>query len=421
MSALLYNSDECKKLYERIFSSAESDFYKNIFEKAGLDQKYLAHDSSYDSFSRIPIISREVLASQPVQSRLYVKQADVRFYAHTSGTTTGVPMITPFADVESYKFDPTFGYDISKILIVYPPLNGAFGGTFVQQCRESDKKPSLIFGDVRNLSNSAVLAAEIGIDAIYATPTIAIAFGDALTKRFDTRNVKAVFLGSETLTSMQRSKLSQLYPDAKIVNLYASSEIGQFALAPCSHGVSQGENIFHPFEGVFAALEIVDGELVVTYANNPASPLFRYATGDSFEHVQDCGCGRQDGLRWSYRDGVDRIRIAGFEITVDAVESALSTIPDISNREYRIECDQLGEGLIALDFIFASDEGGNMPLQTSAPELIARDISHVLKVGLGKTLHDLVQNGMVHMPRVLFVDSIPSHGVKKRRLFYKNK
>jgi phenylacetate-CoA ligase len=195
-----------------------------------------------------------------------------------------------------------------------------------------------VFADYQNLANSAVIADKTNADAIYATPTIAVELAFHIKNYYDPSKIKLLALGSETLTDSHRRQLKLLYPNAKIANLYASSEIGQYILYPCKEIMNEDENTFHLLDEAVMSAELIDNELIVTYSKNKALPLIRYKTGDSFEIVNDkCKCGLAGPiLKWLGRKEIDKIRITGIEIHTEDVENVFSKISGHIGSQYQL-------------------------------------------------------------------------------------
>lgn len=324
------NKEALKEEIERIYASPYANFYKKKFSSLKTPEQTTLTD--------LPFLTRTELVDTPPDARLYVPQEEVTFVGFTSGTTSGKPLVSYFSSVADYFFEPSLGIPITRPLITYPPLNKNFSASFIQQCRQAKKKITPVFADYQNLPNSAVIARETRIDAIYATPTIAVNLGEHIRKYYEPKNIKLLALSSETLTRAKRDLLTQLYPNAAIANLYASSEIGQFILYPCTHMLEQSEPAFHFLHDALIALELIDGELVVTYALNKTFPLIRYRTGDFFEVVREsCDCGLPGAtLRWSGREQVDKIRIHGFEIRTEDIEALFASMQGIAGDDYQI-------------------------------------------------------------------------------------
>jgi phenylacetate-CoA ligase len=422
MSVVWVNEGLLRDLLARAWSGAPSAFYRRRFEAAGAGgeafESGLAAPDLPALLESLPFVTRADLASTPVADRTYVAPEEVRFFGYTSGTTSGAPLVVPFARVERYWFEPSLGLEVRRPLIVYPPLNGNFGHTFIQQCAEAARPVTPVFADFRQLPNAAVLARETGADAVYATPTIAAMLAEHVERHYDPSRIRLLALGSETLTAPRRGELARRYPNAAIANLYASAEVGQYALVPCARAIGEGLDIFHPIPEAIAAVELVDGELVISYGGNRATPLVRYRTGDGFALAPDgCPCGSPSpALVWDFRDGVDRVRVNGVEVTVDQLDRAVAASPRLSNPRYRARFSRGGEGRVRVDFeiedAVLAESGGDDP--TAA--LVADDLAAGWRLGSGSPFAAAVEAGLFEHPRVRFVAAIAPLGQKDRRL-----
>jgi len=367
------------------------------------------------AFSKVPIFKRSDLARIPVRERTCVDQCDVVFYGATSGTTSAAPLLVPFAHVDDYFFDPTFGGLVFRPLVIYPPLLGSFGHSFVRQCRERNNPATPIFSDFRNLHNAALVARETSVDSIYATPTIAAAFAECCRAYIDPTTIRVVALGSETITSVQRTIIATAFPNAQIVNLYASAEIGQFILIPPTKNISDTADEFVPILGAVAALELVEGELVVTYGNNAAQPLVRYATGDMFESVGTTD-DRRPVIRWMHRDGVDRIRVNGLEITVGTFDELLSKASPVPGApRYQVQCVEQKNGKVRIE-VYIEDAAENSAVyQQAATQLVSEYLLEQWILPSGKPFSYAVEQGLFVGPIVEFVRQLPP-SLKARKL-----
>lgn len=313
---ILYeDANKLEALLRRVQDSPCSSFYAEKFAslKAGT------------ALEKIPFLTRQEIVETPAAQRLYINAEEVRFVAYTSGTTSGVPLVNYFGAVEHYFFEPSLGQPISKALITYPPLNKNFGHTFIQQCRQANNPITPVFADFQNLANSAIIAQLTRCDAVYATPTIALQLADMLDIHYDTREIKLLTVASELLTETKRSLLQTRYPNAKIANLYASSEIGQFILYPSTQTLTNNDQTLSLLTEALVAAELINNELVITYDLNPAFPLIRYRTGDYF----DCNhthSSTPPTLTMRGRYNVDVIRVNGFEIKANDVDAFCHTL-----------------------------------------------------------------------------------------------
>jgi phenylacetate-CoA ligase len=406
-----------EKLLGFVWNNPYSDFYRKKYESAGFQKGEVLNPKN---FKNLPFLTRSELEAVAPEQRLFVGTDEVQFVAYTSGTSSQNPLITYFCKVDNYYFDPTLGLGVKRLLITYPPLNKNFGHTFVQQCVQSKNKSIPIFADYQNLANSAVIAKKVEADAIYATPTIALMFVEFLEKYYDPRKIKLLALSSETLTSTRRKQLELAYPNAQIANLYASSEIGQYVLYPCQNIIAEKKNLFHILQPPVLAAEIIDGELVITYANNKAMPLIRYRTGDFFEIVgSNCSCGLKGVvLSWSGKKEVDKIRVSGVEIKVDDVEQMFNPLIGIIGNNYQIHFYESESQKGAVEIII---EVKKSPINNIInPDLIAsKVIDHLMnnwQLSPTALLKEAIDRGLFLIPEIKFVEEFSFPTAKTRRL-----
>ena len=405
------NKEELEKEVQRIHASPHADFYKKKFSFALLPTRVTITD--------LPFLSRKELVDIPPDERLYVPREDVAFIGFTSGTTSAKPLVSYFSSVAHYFFEPSLGTPITRALITYPPLNKNFSASFIQQCRQAKRRITPIFADYQNLPNSAVLARETCADAIYATPTIAGNLGEYIEKFYEPKNIKLLVLSSETLTRTKRDLLAQQYPNATIANLYASSEIGQFILYPCTRMLERNEPSFHFLHEALIALELIDGELVVTYGLNKAFPLIRYKTGDFFEIAsKSCDCGLLGAtLRWSGREQVDKIRIHGFEIRAEDMEELFASMSGIAGDDYQIHVryDDYDTKKIRIDVELKDKKTATaQPLAIAA--MVRNELLRRWMLAPGVSIARAIERGIISSVQVSFVQAFSFKTEKTRRL-----
>lgn len=404
------NEPKLTELLSFVADNPYSSFYKGKYARAGVLPVR-------EQFFSLPTLSRRELTDTPVAERTYVPKKRVRFVAFTSGTSSRVPLITPFSDVENYFVEPSLGLSIARPLIIYPPLNKNFGASFMQQCRQAKQPVSPMFGDFQNLANSALIAKEMQCDAVYATPTIAALFVPYAQAQGILGNVKLLALSSETLTEARRVELAAAYPNARIANLYASSEIGQFAMVPCARMLERDVQEFHVIADALAAVELIDGELVVSYGLNRAMPLLRYRTGDFVEEGRGCDCGLPGPtLRWSHRDS-DRVRLNGIEFTVDEADRVMGELPQLPVPSYQVHFLP-GAGSAVLMRVEIADAA----LAAREPEAraLAAELERVLperwRISPSATLKDALERGLLAKLEVSIVPQVSEQGSKLKRL-----
>lgn len=405
------NKEKLEKEMQRIHASPHTDFYKKKFSFASLPNQVTITD--------LPFLSREELVDTPPDERLYVPREDVAFVGFTSGTTSNKPLISYFSSIAHYFFEPSLGIPITRALITHPPLNKNFSSSFIQQCRQAERKVTPVFADYQNLPNSAIIANETRADAIYATPTIAGNLAEYIEKFYEPKNIKLLALSSETLTRAKKDLLVRQYPNAVIANLYGSSEIGQFILYPCTRMLEYDEPSFHFLHEALIALELIDGELVVTYALNKAFPLIRYKTGDFFEIAREfCDCGLPGAtLRWSGREQVDKIRMHGFEIRAEDIESLFASMRGIAGDDYQVHIryDDNDAKKIRIDVELKNKEY-TATQQYGMAEIVKNELLRSWMLAPGVSIARAIERGIISSIHVSFVQASSLTTEKTRRL-----
>lgn len=404
------NKQALQELLTKVSTSSHSDFYKKKFSSL--------HNNIESSLEELPFLSRTELVETPPDKRLYTPANDVSFIGYTSGTTSGKPLISYFFSIDNYFFEPSLGMPVTRLLITYPPLNKNFGHSFIQQCRQAKNKVTPVFADYQNLTNSAIIGKETGIDAIYATPTIAIKLGEQIGLHCDPKQIKLLALSSETLTSTQRKALETLYPNANVANLYASSEIGQFILYPCKSIINSGKNEFHFLSEALVGLELIDNELVVTYGLNKAFPLIRYRTGDYFEIAREsCDCGiAGKTLKWSGRMDVDKLRIHGFEIKAEEVDEVFYAISPLLN-DYQVHFYKGRVHPEIINIVVEIKRQDDQRLRdNSIMVIIQRELLKNWKVAPNTSLAQAIERDIFSGLDIIFVNEFTLQSQKNRRL-----
>lgn len=365
------------------------------------------------SLEKLPSLTREELVAVHPRERCFIPASEVSFVAYTSGTTSNEPLITYFSEIENYFVDTTWGMDVSRLLIVYPPLNKNFGGTFIQQCRQSPKPVMPVFGDIQNMASSAYLGASMQCDALYATPSLALALAPYIKEQYAPEAIKLLVISGETIAESKLATLQALYPSARIANLYASSEIGQFIMGPTPKMLADGVQGFRLIEKAVAAAELIDGELVVTYGQNKAFPLLRYRTGDHFTVSPSLTEKYGEGmsiLQWSGRGGVDVVRVHGLEIRAGSIDDFFATLPQkISDYQVHVYPGTTLNSLkIEIECV--------MPEEASAGRaLVEEAFKSEFKIGQSRTVLDALHEGVIESVEAKQVIAI-SHASQKRRV-----
>lgn len=405
-----------QKELSRVWDSPLSDFYRQKYQTAGLTEKNALNP---DAFTSLPFLTRKELEETSPLKRLYTPESEIGFVAYTSGTTGSKPIISFHKLLDHYKYDPTLGVDVHRILVTYPPFNKNFGPMFVQMCQESPASVFPISADYQNLANSALIARETEPDALYATPTIAVLLAPHLKEYYSTEAIKLIVLCSETLTEARREELSALYPKAIIANTYGSSEIGRHIFFPCASMLAEKKSHFHTIHEDIAVTELIDNELVITCFKNKAFPLIRYRTGDYFTELPPCTCGLPGPtLAWYGRENVDRLRVNGIEIFLEDVEQSFLPLVPLIGSQYQLHFYPRDDKRVRVTV-----EVEKTPLSATSTfenHLRPQIISAVknLRIGTDATLALAIEKNLFTEPTVEFVETLSAKTAKLKRLIH---
>ena len=422
--------EKLRALLTRVYKSDYSKFYSDLYQRhtkqdnpKNLEESFLDFetehqwDNSYAEsvLKKIPLLTRKDITSVHPNGRTYVDSSDIEFVSYTSGTSNGTPLVIQWSHVDNYYYDPSLGLDIKKPLILHPALNKNFGHTFIQQCRQATRPLSPVFADYQQLPQSAVLAAQTGVDSIYTTPTLAEHLHTYLEKKYDAKNIKLLVLFSETMTPTKKEVLSKLYPSAHIANVYASSEIGQILLFPTSKEIQSGFDKMHILKEAVVAVELINDELVITMDQNKAFPLIRYSTGDHFYYDAS-----DDSLTWKGRDSIDSVKVNGMEVKIEDIEKALSyCTSDIGNiyqfhlYSHKNDTDNREQIKIVVE---TTIKHPTRFAQEEARDNIIKSLLQRWKLTSSATVQDAIHKGLVSSVEVSFVDALSFQSTKTRRL-----
>ncbi len=401
-------------LFSRTMESPFSSFYRDRFTVAGISPKDAVDENS---FQELPFLTRTELESTSPLLRTYVPQEEVLFASYTSGTTSGKPLITLFSRTERYDVNISHGYPVSRALVINPVFLKNLSYVFLQMARESSPPLSVTYGDSQNLANSAVLARETSCDALFATPTLALHLAEHIATHYDVAKIRLISLASESLTRAKRAQLKSLYPAAHIANVYGMSEVAQLILVPCRKIIEEERNSFHVVSAL-AAVELVDGELVITYDLNRASPLIRYRTGDHFTlETERCVCGLPGPvLGWEGRTGVDTVKVNGIEVKLSDVETLFAPLAPLIGDNYQVHfytTDGVSSKLRVIVEISDPVIFQNKMLQERISAELLPHLTTQWKMGSVSTYADAISRNLAVPPEIVFVERFSHESSRK--------
>ncbi len=322
-----------------VLENPHSDFYRQKY--AGLD---LYPIQSYADFQRIPPLTKDEFLVVPLKERTFVPEEEIARYSFSSGTTNSrKPTILPHT---SATFQKSADYDllrdedqlkkmgITNILLALPP----YSSPFLRLLQWPRNHTRVIPADIQNLSLSAGIAKEIGIDCIATTPTILYLLIDSLQKiDFAMHRIKFISIMAEFCSVQKMEYFKRAFPNAQVRFGFGSSEMGMLGYQ-CEY-LSGKPGIFHPLPHIL--IETLDetgfilpegevGELVHTHLHSAAFPLVRYRSRD-YGSIQEelCACGNNHLLSIGGRAEHDFLKFSGIILQVQAIENALDSV-----REY---------------------------------------------------------------------------------------
>ncbi|TSC70343.1 MAG: phenylacetate-CoA ligase [Parcubacteria group bacterium Gr01-1014_49] len=406
--------ERLRAFLSRTVESPISSFYRDRFLASGISAESV---TDQHSFQKLPFLTRAELESVSPLQRTYVPQEEVLFASYTSGTTSGKPLITLFSDIERYDVNISHGYPVSRALVVNPVFLKNLSYVFLRMARESDPPLSVTYGDSQNLVNSAILARETACDMLVATPTLALHLAGPMAAHYDVSKIKLISLASESLTRAKRAQLSALYPAARIANVYGMSEVAQLILVPCKKIIEEGRDAFHVVP-TLAAVELVDGELVITYDRNRAGPLIRYCTGDHFVvESEHCDCGLPGPvLGWEGRTGVDTVKVNGIEIKLSDVEALFAPLTPLMSDHYQVHFYTTDDASSKLRVVVEISDPVIFRNSMLQERIRAEVLPHLLakwKMGSASTFADAISRGFAIPPEIVFVERFSHESPRK--------
>lgn len=413
----MFYAPDMKRLSALVSQTADSplsSFYRDRFAAADVSPKRISDEHS---FQELPFLTRAELESVSPLQRTYVPPEEVLFASYTSGTTSGKPLITLFSATDHYGVNISHGYPVARALVINPVFLKNLSYVFMQMARESDPPLSVTYGDSQNLANSAILARETACDMLVATPTLALHLAEYLKAHYDPSKIKLISLASESLTRAKRAQLAALYPAAHIANVYGMSEVAQLILVPCQKIIEEGRDSFHVVSAL-AAVELIDGELVITYDGNRASPLIRYRTGDHFIlESEQCDCGIPGPLLgWEGRTGVDTVKVNGIEIKLADVETLFAPLTPLMSDHYQVHFYTTDDTPSKLRVVVEISDPIIFRSEMLQERILAEALPHLTtkwKLGSVSTYADAISRGLATAPEIVFVEKFSHESSRK--------
>ncbi len=311
-------------IYNRSITLIDYDFNNSELQKLGINNSSLSE--------MMNINSKRYVNEKNFKELLNPQSWSVTLF--TSGTT-GQPKkishtfrnLTRIVKVSENKLDDIWGF-------AYNPTHIAGLQVFLHSL--------LNFNTMINLFNQSknkiyTLIEKFNITNLSSTPTfyrLLIPYEGIFT------SVKKITSGGEKLNLSVLTQLSKLFPNAKIFNVYASTEAGSIL-------VSSGET-FIVKEKFKELIKIIDGELLlhkslIGYSNNPDIIDGWYKTNDLVEVV------KTEPLAFKFVSRKNEmIIVGGYKVNPIEVEEVINNYPCIKlSKVYGRKNSVLGNILVA--------------------------------------------------------------------------
>ena len=155
--------------------------------------------------------------------------------------------------------------------------------------------------------------------------------------------VRRVTFGGERLDPLLEKRLRAVFPEARFMNLYGSTEAGTLLAAE--------EDVFTIREGMEKWIRIEAGQIMVhrdmlgTFASNPVADDW-YATGDMVEVVS----GEPLRFRILHRDS-ELINVGGYKVNPAEVEAALRALDGVHDARVYGEANSVMGNLVCCDLV----------------------------------------------------------------------
>ena len=343
-SELINRLNATDKVVSNLYRFKELDFFVNLLSglASGVDMVLLDNDFSAEEVEKvsgatykenqIAISSLNLKGAEDLIQRVRTSSSHISLF--TSGTT-GVPKTIEHS-VESItrniKSDDRFRGNVWGF--AYNPTHMAGIQVFFQAFFNGNTLVN-IFG----LGKQDILKSieKFGISHISATPTFYRLLVPSSTT-FPT--VKQITFGGEKSDKALHQKVAEIFPEAKIRNVYASTEAGALF-------ASKDDGLVIP-EAMKEKIRIEEGELLIHKSLLGKASAFNdenawYASGDMIEFLDE----QEQVFRILARKS-EMINVGGYKVNPNEVEAALRSMEGIQeSKVYGMPNSVLGNILCA--------------------------------------------------------------------------
>lgn len=336
---------QLKRLNILIKAAFNSDYYRSVFKKIGLDKERSL--TSIEDIYRIPFLEKDVLRTNPASILAVDPDKERLAEFHTSGST-GTPLtvkmcLDDFRERMAYLERQFLWAGVSRRMKILTFTGRKIVGSSSDKVfwRYNAFGRQLLFS-VYHLKEThkqdyIKKIIEYNPEIIEGYPSaLSVIASWILDSSTDVslKSLKAVFATAETLTHEQRSIIENAFK-CKVINYYASNEGAPF-ITQCEFGKLH----INPETGIFEFLK-PDGnragpgeiaEIVVTSFTTRAMPLIRYKIGDSaiLSRTESCECGRNMPIVDEIVGRTDDIFETPYRGFVGRLSTSLKLLPSVA-------------------------------------------------------------------------------------------
>lgn len=347
--------------------SSNSPFYKEKFQKAGVDINKI---TSMEMISSLPFTTKEELReAYPLGLQAVPEERIVRI--HSSSGTTGKPIIIPYTarDVSDWAEMMARSFAIAGITpmdrIQITPGYGLWtAGIGFQAGCERLGAMAVPMGP-GNTDKQLQMMMDLKSTVIIGTSSYALVLAEEVEKRGIKAEIKLKkgVIGSERWGEKMRQRIkSEL--GIEIYDIYGLTEIYGPGIAidcDCHDGMHYYDDYLY-FEIIDSVTGQVlpegeTGELVITTLRKEGAPLLRYRTRDLTRIIPGrCACGRS----YPRIDRIigrtdDMVKVKGVNIYPGQIDEILRDVEGVSS-EYQIIIDHInGKDVMTLKAEYNSD------------------------------------------------------------------
>lgn len=404
--------NKINEVYQYLVNNKYSDFYKNKYQRAGINFKNII---SVGQFESLPYLTKDEILNAGPEGFLFIPKNKVDHVGISSGTTNkDLPMIL-LMNSKGYpknmlhkRFAEYYKLKIKTVMLLYSSLN--ILRRFQLNYELTRHGVLMVPSDLNNLTASAKVAKRLQVDAIETTPTILYHFIPYLKKEYDLGKIKLINLGGEFTSEEKYKYFQKIFKNAYFVFNFGGIELSRVG-ERCEYLSKLAPRFFHPSGHLYAEVLNPDkeGELVLTSLSKGTWPfIIRYKTGNSVK-ISDfvCPCGRKMTLELFGKIGLDVVKIQGGFIYSNHISQTLSPYyKHLKSHDFMLHVYEV----IKKDAVIGRLVLQLVPKNTDDEKLkseIKKGISDNLFLSANSTLSDLVKKKIFLPLEIEFLDILP--------------